>query len=141
MEPIKMRFDDVFKNTTCSVYIYGNNTESESIVWHPQLPSRILVNIFAVIFLALFCFGAYIFVKYLVIRSQAKRVSMIIFYVLTLMNLGLRMTIIIVLNFKTFFATETLVLSTISLMFTIWVGTSHAQILCSLTIDLKTCRC
>lgn len=98
MEEINLHFADVFTDKTCSAYIYGSDTEAGSQDWEPQLPTRILVNFFAFIFLALFCFGAYIFIKYLVIRPQAKRVSMIIFYVLTLINLGLSLTIIIVLN-------------------------------------------
>ena len=66
---------------------------------------------------------------------------MMIFYLLTLVDLTCRMAIMISLNFRAFFATENLVLSVICLELALMVGTSNAFILTSLTIDLKTLKC
>lgn len=66
---------------------------------------------------------------------------MLIFYSLSLTNLCLRLAVLIVLNFKAYFATQQLILSTVTLMIGLMVGTTHSQILCSLIIDLKTCGC
>ncbi len=63
---------------------------------------------------------------------------MVIFYVITITNLIVRMAIMISLNFRTFFATENLILSTVSLMLTLLTGTSHAKILVILLVDLQT---
>ena len=63
---------------------------------------------------------------------------MVIFYVITITNLIVRMAIMISLNFRTFFATENLILSTVSLMLTLLTGTSHAKILLILLVDLQT---
>lgn len=66
---------------------------------------------------------------------------MMVFYVVTAFDLGVRTAVLIVLEFKPFFATETLALSCFSLMFCLLVGTSHTQILTGLIIDLKTLQC
>ena len=66
---------------------------------------------------------------------------MMVFYVITVFDLGVRTAVLIVLEFKPFFATETLALSCFSLMFCLFVGTSHMQILTGLIIDLKTLQC
>ena len=86
-------------------------------------------------------FGIFIFVKYLVIKSACQRWPMMIFYVLTLVDLGARMTIMVELNYKTFFAETNLILSVVSLMFALMVGTLHVYILSTLIIDLKTLKC
>ena len=82
-----------------------------------------MVSTAAALFLALILAGLYIFVKYLVVRAQCKRVSMMIFYLLAITGLSTRMAIMISLNYRAFFATENLVLSVISLMFALMVGT------------------
>ena len=64
-----------------------------------------------------------------------------IFYLLTIGNLGSRMAIMVDLNFNPFFTSQNLTLSVISLMFALMVGTSHAFILSTLIIDLKTLKC
>ena len=64
-----------------------------------------------------------------------------IFYLITFANLGLRMAIMITLNWRPYFASENLVLSVISLWMALLVGTTHMQILKSLIIDLQTLSC
>ena len=86
----------------------------------------------------LILFVIYIFVKYLIIRANVRRKSMIVFYVVTVVDLGTRMTIMIMMNYMTFFSIRTLTLSVVALMFGLLVGTSHTNILNKLTIDLKT---
>ena len=89
----------------------------------------------------LIVFGAYILVKYLFIRSGCQRVPMMIYYVLTICNLGARMAIMIDLNYNPFITLYNLILSVISLMFALMVGLCHAFILSNLIIDLKTLKC
>ena len=86
-------------------------------------------------------FGFFILIKYLFIRSECQRVPMMIFYLLTICNLGARMAIMIDLNYNPFITEANLILSVISLMFALMVGTSHAFILSTLIIDLKTLKC
>lgn len=66
---------------------------------------------------------------------------MMIFYFLTLVDLVGRFSIMVSLIFKPFFAMEILVISVVCLELTLFVGTSNAWILTSLTIDLKTLKC
>ena len=66
---------------------------------------------------------------------------MMIFYLLTLGNLGSRMAIMVELNYEPFFEDTNLILSVVSLMFALMVGTAHAFILSTLIIDLKTLKC
>ena len=105
------------------------------------MESRVLVSSSAAVFLAVILFGLYIFVKYLVIRSQRKRMAMMLFYLVTLGDLILRMAIMISLNWRAYFAAENLVLSLFSLWSSLMVGTSHMQNLSSLTVDLQTLKC
>ena len=97
-----------------------------------------LVDTSAAIFGMLILFVIYIFVKYLIIRANVRRKSMIVFYVVTVVDLGTRMTIMVMMNYMTFFSIRTLTLSVVALMFGLLVGTSHTNILNKLTIDLKT---
>lgn len=106
-----------------------------------KLPSKFLVSLTAGLFSILLLSDLFIFVKYLAIRSKFQRVSMIVFYLLTLLDLTGRTAIMISLNFKPFFAMENLVLSVICLELALFVGASNAYILTSLTIDLKTLKC
>ena len=64
-----------------------------------------------------------------------------LFYILTILDLGTRMSGIIVLYSKPFFATDSLALSVISLMLSLFVGTMHTHILMRLIVDLKTMNC
>ena len=89
----------------------------------------------------LIVFGVFILIKYLFIRSECQRIPMMIFYLLTICNLGARMAIMIDLNFHPFITLSNLILSVISLMFALMVGLSHAFILSTLIIDLKTLKC
>ena len=66
---------------------------------------------------------------------------MIVFYSLTLIDLGVRMAIMVSLNFKPIFSIEPLTLSVVALMLALCVGTSHSFILTTLIIDLKTLQC
>ena len=66
---------------------------------------------------------------------------MMIFYLLTLCNLGARMSIMIDLNYDPFITEYNLILSVISLMFALMVGLCHAFILSTLIIDLKMLKC
>ena len=109
--------------------------------WHIELKSKIVVSTQATFFGILIMFGVFIFVKYLVIRSECQRLPMMIFYLLTIGNLGSRMAIMVDLNFNPFFTDSNLILSVVSLMFALMVGTSHAFILSTLIIDLKTLKC
>lgn len=109
--------------------------------WHIELKSKIVVSTQATFFGILIIFGFFIFVKYLVIRSECQRLPMMIFYLLTIANLGSRMAIMVDLNFNPFFTDTNLILSVVSLMFALMVGTSHAFILSTLIIDLKTLKC
>ena len=109
--------------------------------WHIELKSKIVVSTQATFFGILIMFGVFIFVKYLVIRSECQRLPMMIFYLLTIGNLGARMAIMVDLNFNPFFTDANLILSVVSLMFALMVGTSHAFILSTLIIDLKTLKC
>ena len=109
--------------------------------WNIKLNSQVLVSTSATFFGLLIIFGVFIFVKYLVIRSACQRLPMMIFYLLTLVDLGSRMAIMVELNYAEFFDEWILILSVISLMFALMVGTSHAYILSTLTIDLKTLKC
>lgn len=109
--------------------------------WHIELKSKIVVSTQATFFGILIMFGVFIFVKYLVIRSECQRLPMMIFYLLTIGNLGSRMAIMVDLNFNPFFTDANLILSVVSLMFALMVGTSHAFILSTLIIDLKTLKC
>ena len=106
--------------------------------WEPSTVTKVLVDTSAAIFGMLILFGIYIFVKYLIIRANVRRKSMIVFYVVTVVDLGTRMTIMIMMNYMTFFSIRTLTLSVVALMFGLLVGTSHTNILNKLTIDLKT---
>jgi hypothetical protein len=117
--------------------LYGR----DDIIWHPSLESRILVSIGSFGFILIIGFGLIILVKYLFIRSECKRVQMIGFYMITISNLIVRLAIMVSLNWRTFFATENLILSTISLMLTLMTGTSQTQILTTLLIDLETLKC
>ena len=94
-------------------------------IWHIRTASRVLVSSSAAVFLAVILFGLYIFCKYLVIRSQCKRMAMIVFYLITLGDLSLRLVIMISLNWRTYFASENLVLSLFSLWASLMVGTCH----------------
>ena len=109
--------------------------------WHIELKSKIVVSTQATFFGILIMFGVFIFVKYLVIRSECQRLPMMIFYLLTIGNLGSRMAIMVDLNFNPFFTDSNLILSVVSLMFALMVGTTHAFILSTLIIDLKTLKC
>lgn len=71
--------------------------------WHIELKTKVVVSTQAAFFGVLIIFGTFIFVKYLVIRSECQRLPMMIFYILTLGNLGSRMAIMIDLNFNPFF--------------------------------------
>ena len=97
-----------------------------------------LVNSSASIFGLLQVFGIYIFVKYLVVRANVRRKSMMVFYVVTVIDLATRMAIMIMMNYMTFFSIKALTLSVIALMFGLLTGTAHTHILNKLTIDLKT---
>ena len=66
---------------------------------------------------------------------------MMIFYVLTIIDLVGRLAIMISLNYRSFFAMENLVISVVCLELALMVGTSNAFILTSLTIDLRTLKC
>ena len=66
---------------------------------------------------------------------------MMIFYFLTLVDLVGRLSIMVSLIFRPFFAMEILVISVVCLELTLLVGASNAWILTSLTIDLKTLKC
>ena len=89
----------------------------------------------------LILFGAFILIKYIFIRSGCQRVPMMIFYLLTICNLGSRMAIMIDLNYNPFITLYNLILSVISLMFALMVGLCHAFILTQLIIDLKMLKC
>ena len=89
----------------------------------------------------LIIFGVFILVKYLFIRSECQRVPMMIYYLLTICNLGARMAIMIDLNYNSFITMNNLILSVMSLMFALMVGLCHAFILSNLIIDLKTLKC
>ena len=67
--------------------------------------------------------------------------TLIFFYLCAILQLIGRMSILILLNWDVYFATYPLILSTISLMFGLLTGTCHTQILCQLTVDLKTLQC
>ena len=109
--------------------------------WGIFYDTKIMVSVAASLFGLEILFAIFIFGKYLVIRSQCQRVTMMIFYILTILDLVSRMAIMVSLNFKAFFATELLVLSVISLFFALMVGVAHAWILATLIIDLKTLQC
>ena len=66
---------------------------------------------------------------------------MMIFYIITLIDLVGRFSIMVSLIFRPFFAMEILVISVVCLELTLFVGASNAWILTSLTIDLKTLKC
>lgn len=66
---------------------------------------------------------------------------MMIFYILTLLDMVGREIIMISLNYKPFFAMEILVTSVVCLQFSLFVGTANAWVLTRLTIDLKTLKC
>ena len=51
------------------------------------------------------------------------------------------MAIMVELNYEPFFEDTNLILSVVSLMFALMVGTAHAFILSTLIIDLKTLKC
>jgi len=116
--------------------VYGTD-----VIWHPVWETRVLVSAISFIFLLVTLFGIFILIKYLIIRSQCKRVHMVIFYLITIANLIVRLAIMVTLNFRTFFATTNLILSVASLMFALLTGTSHTKILMTLVIDLKTLKC
>ena len=109
--------------------------------WQPSSTSKIMVSTFAGLFFLLTVFGIFISVKYLIIKSKVKRVTLICFYFCAILQLIGRMSILIMLNWNVYFATYPLILSTISLMFGLLTGTCHIQILCQLTVDLKTLQC
>ena len=74
----------------------------ESYEFKIDLKTKATVSTMAGLIGVLIVFGAYILVKYLFIRSGCQRVPMMIYYVLTICNLGARMAIMIDLNYNTF---------------------------------------
>ena len=113
----------------------------ESNEFKIDLKTKITVSTMAGLIGILILFGAFILVKYLFIRSGCQRVPMMIFYLLTICNLGSRMAIMIDLNYNPFITLYNLILSVISLMFALMVGLCHAFILTQLIIDLKMLKC
>ena len=113
----------------------------ESHEFKIDLKTKITVSTMAGLIGILILFGAFILVKYLFIRSGCQRVPMMIFYLLTICNLGSRMAIMIDLNYNPFITLYNLILSVISLMFALMVGLCHAFILTQLIIDLKMLKC
>ena len=113
----------------------------ESFEFKIDLKTKVTVSTMASLLGILILFGAFILVKYLFIRSGCQRVPMMIFYVLTIFNLGSRMAIMIDLNYSPFITFYNLILSVISLMFALLVGLCHAFILSQLIIDLKMLKC
>ena len=100
-----------------------------------------MVSSTAALFTLITGFGIYIFVKYLIFRSECKRIAMMFFYGITIADLALRCAVMISLNYRSFFAEETLILSVISLFAALLVGSANAYILCSLITDLKLLMC
>ena len=113
----------------------------DSFEFKIDLKTRVLVTTMAGLLGFLIIFGAFILVKYLFIRSECQRVPMMVFYALTICNLGARMAIMIELNYEPFISMKTLILSVISLMFALMVGLCHAFILSTLIMDLKMLKC
>ena len=118
-----------------------NYLQESDAEWKVTFASRIITNTSATLFGVVILFEIYIFVKYLIVRAGCSRPAIMVFYVLTFADLFTRMAIMISLNWRPFFATENLILSICSLLFALLVGTSHAWILASLTIDLKVLNC
>ena len=132
MEPLQFK-SQRFVARTCEDVLGVGHDE-----WHPGIVTKVLVSTFAIAFGLLIVFGIYIFIKYLLIRTDKRRISMIGFYILTICDLLARLTILILLNFSTFFSLTNLCFSVLALMLGLFVGTSHTQILVTLTVDLKT---
>ena len=105
------------------------------------MKTKVTVSTMASLIGILILFGAFILIKYIFIRSGCQRVPMMIFYLLTICNLGSRMAIMIDLNYNPFITLYNLILSVISLMFALMVGLCHAFILTQLIIDLKMLKC
>ena len=113
----------------------------ESYEFKIDLKTKVTVSTMAGFIGILIIFGGFILVKYIFIRSGCQRVPMMIFYLLTICNLGSRMAIMIDLNYNPFITLYNLILSVISLMFALMVGLCHAFILTQLIIDLKMLKC
>ena len=72
--------------------------EVEGKSWEIGTGSKIISNVGASLFAILILFDLFIFIKYLLIHSRCQRVSMMIFYFLTLLCLVGREIIMITLN-------------------------------------------
>ena len=133
---LQLKWGDNFEAKTCQEVLALKDSQVQD--WEPSTLTKWLVNTSASIFGLLQIFGIYIFVKYLVVRANVRRKSMMVFYIVTVIDLAIRMAIMIMMNYMTFFSIKALTLSVIALMFSLLTGTAHTHILNKLTIDLKT---
>ena len=130
-------FNDNFNEETCAKLLEYTTGET----WKISLASHVVASTAAALFgIMLFCL-LYIFIRYLLIQSGCKRTLMMVFYIVSFMDLGTRTTLMIFLNFRPFFATTSLIISVVSMQCAILVGTVHAWILAQLNIDLRTLKC
>ena len=123
-DPIELsyeKFDDRFITRSCQEIVGTASYED----WKPNTWTKVTVSTFAFCFLSVILFGIFILVKYLLVRADVKRKSMIMFYVLTILDLTVRLSILVMMNFLTFFATSSLYLSVIAFMLALFVGSAH----------------
>ena len=92
----------------------------------------------ALLFLICLSFALYILIKYLIIDNKFGQMSMILFYVFSILDLLTRVTFLIMSCFFENFSKPLRVLQTVSTILSISSGVAHAHNLSLLLLDLES---